>query len=154
MEGFQKDVLMLVVDDSPYGEEVPIQIETLHIDMILAAAEQNPTAILGDSWERAKLASSLKMGQAFAEVESPEIDLDSLTGNVVSTQKVVLQPFESRVISGTMKGSIRTAGIFKRVNVLTEPTETQMQGESRFSAVPAYMYVSSQAQVMLKNLMA
>ena len=151
MEGFQKDVLMLVVDDSPYGEEVPMQIGTLYIDMILAAAEQNPTAILGDSWEWAKLALSLKMGQAFAEVESPEIDLDSLTGNIVNTQKIVLQPFESRVMSGMMKGPIRTASIFKRVNVLTEPTETQMQGKSCFSAVPAYTYVSpgsSRAQVM------
>ena len=157
MEGFQNDVLMLVVDDSPYGEEVPIQIGTLHINMILEAAEQNPTAILGDSWERAKLASSLKMGRAFAEAEAPEIDLDSLMGNIINMQKIELQPFKSRVISGTMKGPIREAGIFKRVNVLTEPTEAQMQGKSCFSAVPAYTYISpglSRAQAVLKNLTA
>ena len=125
--------------------------------MIPTAAKQNPTTILGDSWERAKLALSLKMGQAYAEIESPEIDLNSLTGNVISTQKVTLQPFESRVISSTMKGFIMTAGIFKQVNVLTKPTEAQIQGESRFSAVPAYTYVSpgsSRAQVMVKNLTA
>ena len=113
IEGFQKDGLMLVIDDSPYGRKVPIQLGTLHIDIILKTAEQNPTMILGDSWVRAKLASSLKMGQACVEIESPEIDLNSLTGNVFSTQKITLQPFESQVISSMMKGSIRMASISK-----------------------------------------
>ena len=54
----------------------------------------------------------------------------------------MLQPFESRVISGTMKGPIRTAGISKRVNVLTEPTDIQISEGSHFNAVPAYTYVS------------
>ena len=97
------------------------------------------------------------MGRAGAEVETQEIDLNLLTGNVINTQKVTLQPFKSRVISRTMKGSIRTAGISKRVNVLTEPTEAQTSENSCMSAVPAYTYVSpwsSRAQVMLKNLMA
>ena len=51
VKGFQKDVLMLVIDDSPYRKKVPVQLGTLHIDMILKAAEQSPTARLGDSWE-------------------------------------------------------------------------------------------------------
>ena len=51
LTGFQKDVLMLVIDDSPYGQRVPVQLGTLHIDMILKAAEQNPTVQLRDSWE-------------------------------------------------------------------------------------------------------
>ena len=50
VEGFQKDFLMLVIDDSPYGRKVPVQLGTLHIDMILTAVEQNPTTKLGDSW--------------------------------------------------------------------------------------------------------
>ena len=51
LTGFQKDVLMLVIDDSPYGKRVPVQLGTLHIDMILKATEQNPTLQLRDSWE-------------------------------------------------------------------------------------------------------
>ena len=53
------------------------------------------------------------------------------------------------------KGPIRTAGISKRVNVLTEPTDTQINKGSNFSAVPAYTYVSpgsSRARVMLINV--
>ena len=59
---------MLVIDDSPYGKKVPVQLGTFNIDMILTAAEQNPATKLGDSWEQAKLASSLKMGRACAEM--------------------------------------------------------------------------------------
>ena len=153
VKGFQKDVLMLVIDNSPYGKKVPVQLGTLHINMTLKAAEQSPTARLGDSWERAKLATSLKMGRACAEIKLNEIDLSQLMGNIINTQKVLLQPFESRV----MKGPIQTAGISKRVNVLTEPMCIQIDEGSRYSAMPAYTYVSpvsSRARVMLKNLTA
>ena len=56
-----------------------------------------------------------------------------------------------------MKGPIWAARISKRVNVLTEPTCTQIDEGSCYSAMPAYMYVSpglSRARVMLKNLTA
>ena len=75
-------------------------------------------------------------------------------GNIINTQKVLLQPFESRVISGMMKGPIRATRISKRVNVLTEPMGIQIDEGSHYSAVPAYTYVSpgsSRAQVMLKK---
>ena len=56
-----------------------------------------------------------------------------------------------------MKGPIWAAGISKRVNVLTKPMCTQIDEGSRYSAMPAYMYVSpglSRARVLLKNLTA
>ena len=59
-----------------------------------------------------------------------------------------------------MKGPIRTTRISKRVNrvnILSEPTDIQINKGSRFSAVLAYTYVSpglSRARVMLKNLTA
>ena len=97
------------------------------------------------------------MGRACAEIQPDEVDLSQLIGSVVNMQKVMLHPFESRVISGTTKGPIRSAGISKRVNVLTEPTDTQINEGSRFSTVPSYTYMSpgsSRAKVMLKNLTA
>ena len=99
----------------------------------------------------------MKIGRACAEIQPDEVDLDQLTGSIVNTQKVILQPFKSRVISGTTKGPIRTAGISKRVNVLTEPTDTQISEGSHFSAVPSYTYMSpgsSRAKITLKNLTA
>ena len=38
IEKFDQDVLMLVIDDSPYGARVPIQIGTLHIEMAISLA--------------------------------------------------------------------------------------------------------------------
>ena len=35
------------------------------------------------------------MGQACAEIQPDEVDLNQLIGSVVNTQKVMLQPFES-----------------------------------------------------------
>ena len=49
IEGFQRDVLMLIIDNSPYGKKVPIQLGILHIDMILKVTAQNPSIKLGDS---------------------------------------------------------------------------------------------------------
>ena len=40
IEKFNQDVLMLVIDDSPYGARVPIQIGTLHIDMAISLATE------------------------------------------------------------------------------------------------------------------
>ena len=157
LTGFKKDVLMLVINDSPYGKRVPVELGTLHIDMILKAAEQNPTVQLGDPCERAKLTSSLKMGRACAEIQPNEVDLNQVTGSVVNMQKVTLQPFKSRVISGTTRVPVRSAGISKRVNVLTEPTDTQIKEGSCFSTVPSYTYMSpglSRVKIMLKNLTA
>ena len=36
IEKFDQDVLMLVIDDCPYGARVPIQIGTIHIDMAIS----------------------------------------------------------------------------------------------------------------------
>ena len=38
---FDIDVLMLVVDDSPYGMQVTVQIGSIHIDMAIELAMEN-----------------------------------------------------------------------------------------------------------------
>ena len=37
-----EDVLMLVFEDSPYGDRVPIQVGTLHIDMVIGHITECP----------------------------------------------------------------------------------------------------------------
>ena len=56
---FNVDVLMLVIDDSPYAMRVPVQIGTLHIDMALDLATEEEKKKLSRQWKRAELASSL-----------------------------------------------------------------------------------------------
>ena len=57
VEKFDLDVLMLVIDDSPYTMRVPVQIGTLHIDMALDLTEEKRK--LNRQWKRAELAASL-----------------------------------------------------------------------------------------------
>ena len=61
IEKFDIDVLMLVVDDSPYGMRVPIQIGTLHIYLALDLATEEEKRKLNYQWKRAELAASLHM---------------------------------------------------------------------------------------------
>ena len=96
---------MLVIDDSPYGKRVPIQLGTIHIDMVLKALEGNEGHEVSEGWKRAQLAATLKLGQAQTAIgEGEGINFDDLVGSVTTTQKVKLAPFEGRTISGVMRG--------------------------------------------------
>ena len=92
---FREDVLMLVIDDSPYGKRVPIQLGTIHIDMVLKALEGNEGHEVSEGWKRAQLAATLKLGQAQTTIGEGEcINFNNLVGSVTTMQKVKLAPFE------------------------------------------------------------
>ena len=59
IEKFVQDVLMLVIDDSPYRARVPIQIGTLHIDMAINLATKEECVKFKKKWEHAEMASYL-----------------------------------------------------------------------------------------------
>ena len=63
---------MLVVDNSPYGMRVPIQIGTLHIDIALDLATEEEKRKLNCQWKRAELAVSLCMKSANTKAEDSE----------------------------------------------------------------------------------
>ena len=159
---FDLDVLMLVIDDSPYAMRVPIQIGTLHIDMALDLATEEERKKLNHQWKRAELASSLRMKSANANVEDSAdfknvFDLDNVTGLVQITKDLQLQPFENVTISGLLKGPVKCSAYFKRVNVVLEPMEQHKEGEGPYCAVPAYTFLkpgSNRVEVMLKNITA
>ena len=159
---FDLDVLMLVIDDSPYAMRVPIQIGTLHIDMALDLATEEERKKLNRQWRRAELASSLCMKSANANVEDSNesknvFDLDNITGSVQITKDLSLQPFENVTISGLLKGLVKRSAYFKRVNVALEPMEQHKEGEGPYCAVPAYTFLkpgSNRVEVMLKNITA
>ena len=57
VKGFKEDVLMMVIDDDDYGERVPIQLGTLHIDQIITQASPDEITSLGKAWDRARISS-------------------------------------------------------------------------------------------------
>ena len=54
IENFDLDVLMVVLDDSPYGMRVPVQIGSLHIDMAIDLAIEVEMQNLSHKWDELK----------------------------------------------------------------------------------------------------
>ena len=55
VKDFEEPCLFVVVNDSEYSKRVPIQVGTLHIDLVLEKATKQKLAALGKTWERGKL---------------------------------------------------------------------------------------------------
>ena len=52
LKDFDEPCLFVVVGDSEYGKRVPIQVGTLHIDLVLEKATKAELSLLGRVWER------------------------------------------------------------------------------------------------------
>ena len=154
---FDQDVLMLVIDDSQYGTRVPIQIGTLHIDMAIDLATDEEKSQFKRRWERAEMASYLRMASMQTDNTKSVIDLDKITGNVHLTHNLSLGPFESATISGLLKGPVKNSAYYKCVNVSVEPMSSHLNDDSKYCAVPGYTFLkpgSHRIHVMMKNLTA
>ena len=112
---FHEKVLMLVVNDSEYGKRVPIQLGTLHIDMILEQVTKEEQATLGKTWERGRVGRAVINKQA--EVEG--FDLSSVEGPVRMTGTTTIKAGQTL----KTQGIIGVKGNFKRINVIVEPLE-------------------------------
>ena len=157
IEKFDHDVLMLVIDDSQYGARVPIQIGTLHIDMAIDLATDEERQKFKQKWERAEMASYLRMAGMQTDSTKPVIDLDEINGNVHLTHNLSLGNFESATISGLLKGPVKNSAYYKRVNVSVEPMSSHLNDDSKYCAVPGYTFLkpgSHRIHVMMKNLTA
>ena len=157
IEKFDHDVLMLVIDDSQYGNRVPIQIGTLHIDMAIDLATEEEQIKFKRKWEHAEMASYLWMAGMQMNSKEPVIDLDEINGTVHLTHNLSLGPFESATISGLLKGPVKNCAYYKHVNVSVEPMTNHLSDDSKFCAVPGYTFLkpgSHRIHVMMKNLTA
>ena len=56
---FDEDVLMRVLDDSPHGDQVPVQMGTLHIGMVIDLITQEEIDVLTRKWKRGRIATLL-----------------------------------------------------------------------------------------------
>ena len=136
---FDVDVLMLIIDDSEYGMRVPVQVGTLHIDMALDLATEVEMKGLSHRWERAKMATALRMNSMVVDDES--FKLDEINGTVHTTQKLSLGPFENATVTGILKGPVKSSAYHKRVNVTVEPIEAHKEGENKYCAAPSYAFL-------------
>ena len=80
-------ILMLVIEDSEYGERVPIQLGTLHIDMILKKATAKELNNLGKAFDKSKVARpTVNQKRCF--------NLDMVRGPIKVTKEVTIEPGE------------------------------------------------------------
>ena len=157
VEKFDHDVLMLVIDNSQYGARVPIQIGTLHIDMAIDLATNEERMKFKKRWERAEMASYLRMAIMQTDGTKPVINLDEITGNIHLTHDLSLGPFETATVSGLLKGPVKNSAYYKRVNVSVEPMSSHLKDDSKYCAVPGYTFLkpgSLRIHVMMKNMTA
>ena len=84
---FKEDVLMLVIEDSPFAQKVPVQLGTLHIDRALDLVSETEMINLSNKWRKGRLATllagkSTKTGM----VNNKSFTLDQVKGKVKLTK--------------------------------------------------------------------
>ena len=145
---FKRDVLLLVIEDSSYGQRVPIQVGTLHIDMILDLASSTELAALGITWERGSLGRRI-VGKQLSDMG---FSLDQVKGPIKLADRLQLSPGETIRVRGVTK----LKGHTRRVNVVTEPIDDSHRYQSiSVITVPTYTFCkpgSNRAMVVLRNL--
>ena len=107
---FEEYVLMLVIENSEYGERVPIQLGTLHIDMILEKATPEQLEQLGKPYKRGEVGRPIQ--------SKGMIELGLVSGPIKLTKDVTLEAGETTKVNGLsqIKGNV------KRLHVVAKPT--------------------------------
>ena len=144
VKDFEEPCLFVVVNDSEYSKRVPIQIGTLHIDLVLDQATKQEIAALGKAWERGKLNQPAS--------RKGEFSLEEVVGSVKTAEAIAIQPGETKKISGIAP----FRGNLKRINVFTEPLmEMVLEEEKAWITIPSYSECkneSSRVSVAIKNI--
>ena len=117
IKAMNKDSLFMVVKDTEYTSRVPVQIGMLHINEALASVTREEYGKLPTAWARANFPS--KPISKLATILESELDLDTIKGHVKITKAITISPFQTVQATGIMNCSTH----FKRVRVITEPTE-------------------------------
>ena len=149
MPNFSRDILLLVVPNSRYGEKVPVALGTLAIDLVLNYIHQlglGPPD-LGDPWRRGSAGRSIPIKSC--QTQGNDFPLTKVKGKVIASRKITLGAFETQ----RLKGVCAVREHRKRVNVITEPT--LVGGAVRdVEVINAYVFLkpgSSRVPVVIKN---
>ena len=142
-----KDSLFMVTNDSPYTQQVPIQLGTLHIREAMQLATEEEKQSLSSAWETASFAP-----QALSKagiLNEPNFDLSQVNGKVKLTKAVVIKPFKMVHVSGHTECNQH----FKRVNVIVESDPKRDHGAAIL--INGYMVLkpgSSHVSVGTRNI--
>ena len=141
---YDEDALMMVMNDSRYGDMVPFAIGTKHIHSALEVITEKEWANLGESWRSVALPAC---EAKFSEME--HFNLDSVQGNVKVNKTTILPPLSTTFV----KGRSKVREHHERVNVATEHSNNITN--SNIADVRSYSFMklgSNKVVVSVKNL--
>ena len=139
-----KDALMMVMNDSRYGNRVPFAIGTIHLH---AALEK----MTKEEWDKITLPwQSIALPIRASKISGMEdFSLDSVGGDVKVHKTTILPPFSTTFVKG--RSSVK--GHYKRVNVATEHSDKVTN--KNIAAVRSYSFIkpsSNKVVVGVRNL--
>ena len=113
-QAYNEDVLMMVMDNSRYGDIVPFAIGTIHIHEALKV-------ITDEEWENLSLAWQGAALPAYASktARMENFSLENVKGDVKVQKATTLSPFSTTFV----KGRSNVKGHYKRTNVATEHSD-------------------------------
>ena len=143
---YDEDALVMVMNDSRYGDMVPFAIGTKHIHAALEVITEKEWAKLGESWRSVALPT---YAAKFSEMEY--FNLDSVQGDVKVHKTTILPPLSTTFV----KSRSKVKGHHKRVNVATDHSNNITN--SKIVAVRSYSFMkpgSNKVMVSVKNLIS
>ena len=94
IRAFKEDVLFLIIEDSPSGDWVLIQLGMIQIDRALELATEEINQ-LSTSLQRGCIGTALRSGAAHTEMDLNKFRLIKVEGDVKIMRNVTLGPFET-----------------------------------------------------------
>ena len=124
IRAFNEDVLMLVIEESPYDQRVPIQLATLHINRALDLVSRTEMINLSNKWKRGRLATLLVSKSANVGTENNKaFTLNQVKWGIKLTKAVEIMAFEIVHVQGLSK----VKGHQQCVNTITEAPNEKFQ---------------------------
>ena len=148
VKAFDRDVLMLVLLDSPCSERVPVAVGTLHIDMLIKLATGQELDCLSHCWKRGRVATKIAMHQV--QMAGKVSLIDQIDNDIKLARNVMIQPFHTVETMGLSK----VPNHDKCINIIIELTPVDSQGNEVYTVL-GYDFLrvgSRQMGLALRNL--
>ena len=114
IRNYNEDVLMMVMNDSRYGDKIPFAIGTIHIHAALMEMTK-------DEWDNMTLSWQSVALPAFASkaLRMEDFSLASVEGDIKLHKTTILPPFSTTFVKG--RSSVKSH--YKRSNVATKHSD-------------------------------
>ena len=144
IRNYNEDALMMVMNDSRYGDKVPFAIGTIHIHTALKEMTKDEWDNMTLSWQSVALPACASKASGMED-----FSLASVGGDVKLHKTTILPPFSTTFVKG--RSSVKSH--YKRVNVATEHSDKITN--KNIATVRSYSFIkpsSNKVVIGVRNL--